>query len=336
MIKIAHIYASNAKVNSGDFFLGISTKKYFQEKYFKEKNVSFTDIDCRNQNNFINIDNINKNYDYLLIGGGGLILPDTTPNNISCWQWVISLENLQKINIPIYVVSIGYNLFFTQKITNPNRENNEDIPERLNIFKNHIKTLINKSTSFTMRHNGDISMLKEIIGENNNIKFEFCPVNWYIRKYYLPNFKNTDNYIAFEIKDDRPNRRYYKIGKEKFYKELENTIINLLKINKKVAILSHDGSNSFYNFIKNRIKIPIFYNNTVNEEKIINNFKKISTIICTAGHTQMISHSLNIKTISLITHPKLKYFCEDINDNKYIEVNNEINFSKKLLKMIET
>ena len=135
MIKIAHIYASNAKVNSGDFFLGISTKKYFQEKYFKEKNVSFTDIDCRNQNNFINIDNINKNYEYLLIGGGGLILPDTTPNNISCWQWVISLENLQKINIPIYVVSIGYNLFFTQKITNPNRENNEDIPERLNIFK---------------------------------------------------------------------------------------------------------------------------------------------------------------------------------------------------------
>ena len=72
-----------------------------------------------------------------------------------------------------------------------------------------------------MRHNGDISMLKEIIGENNNIKFEFCPVNWYIKKYYLPNFKNIDNYIAFEIKDDRPNRRYYKIGKETFYKKPE-------------------------------------------------------------------------------------------------------------------
>lgn len=35
MIKIAHIYASNAKANSGDFMIGIAYKKYFSEIVLK-------------------------------------------------------------------------------------------------------------------------------------------------------------------------------------------------------------------------------------------------------------------------------------------------------------
>ena len=60
------------------------------------------------------------------------------------------------------------------------------------------------------------------------------------------------------------------------------------------------------------------------KNKIIENYSKISTIYCTAGHSQMISYGLDIKIISLITHPKLKNFCDDIDDKNYIDINNNI------------
>ena len=93
-IKVAHIYASNAKMNSGDLMIGIAYKKYFSECVIKKECV-FTNINCRNSKSFndSNINNLN-NYDYILVGGGGLILPDTTPNKISCWQWCISKDNI--------------------------------------------------------------------------------------------------------------------------------------------------------------------------------------------------------------------------------------------------
>ena len=38
----------------------------------------------------------------------------------------------------------------------------------------------------------------------------------------------------------------------------------------------------------------------------------------------MISYGLGIKIISLITHPKIKNFCDDIEDKNGIDVNNSI------------
>ena len=50
MIKVAHIYASNAKRNSGDFMIGIATKKYFEHQILNKPNdnLHFYDLDCRN------------------------------------------------------------------------------------------------------------------------------------------------------------------------------------------------------------------------------------------------------------------------------------------------
>jgi len=220
MINVAHIYASNAKTNSGDFMIGIAYKKYFEEIILKKNNIKFTDLDCRDKNLY-NDENISKlnNYDYILVGGGGLILPDSSPNKISCWQWVISKENIQKINKPIYVLSIGYNLFFNQNINMPNRNDNYEDINRINIFKENIITLIKKSVKFSLRHKNDVKQLLNIIGNElkDKVTYEKCATVWYVNKYW--NIKNGE-YIAIEVKDDRPNRRYYNITKNKYYDEL--------------------------------------------------------------------------------------------------------------------
>ena len=325
-IKVAHIYASNVKNNSGDFMIGIAYKKYFSECIIK-KDCIFTDIDCRNPKTFnqSNINNLNK-YDYILVGGGGLILPDTTPNKISCWQWCISKDCIMKISKPIYVLSIGYNLFFNQTMNMPSRDNNREDKTRMNIFKENITTLIDKSEIFTLRHNQDVESLINIIGEEyrNKISYEMCSTVWYVEKYWKPTIINSsDKYFAIEIKDDREWRRYYKIGKDKYYKYLLNIVKTHIKKGEKILYLTHDGSKNFYTYLlKNNIKIPLLDNTVGIESKIKENYSKIHTIYCSAGHSQMMSYGLGIKIISLFTHPKIKNFCDDIGDTNYIDVNN--------------
>ena len=315
------------KKNSGDFTIGIATKKYFKEVVLRCKdNIDFDDLCCRDKNNF-NDDNIDKlnNYDYIIIGGGGLILPDTCPNKISCWQWIISKENINKIKVPIYVISIGWNLFFNQNMNMDKKKSNIEDETRSPIFKDNITTLIKKAEHFSLRHKTDVNNLVDFIGSKykEQVVYEMCPTVWYVNKYWKPKISpDTQKFIAIEIKDDRQWRRYHNIGKNKFYKYLLNLVNTHIKNNEKILYLSHDSSKDFYNYlIENDVEIPYLDNSSADEKKILENYSKIHTIYCTAGHSQMMSYGLGIKIISLVTHPKVKNFCDDIGNKDYIDVN---------------
>jgi len=310
-MKALHLYASKAQFNSGDFFLGPATKWKF-EKIIDSK-VDWETLDIRQSFSKGTINYINS-FDYLIVGGGGLILPDSNPNEVSCWQWAISKELLELITAKIYVMAIGYNLFFEQDMSMPHREIEDSIPRRKTIFKSNIETLIRKSHYFSMRHKGDIIQLRKIVDTeyHSKIEFIFCPVIDYVKNKYLLSF-NSGDYYTFEIKDDRPNRRYKGTSKEEFYSKLKQFIEYLISENKPVAIMSHDGSRSFYDYLKSKsINIPLLDNTTADEIKIITNYSKVKKLYCMAGHSQMTGHALGIDMFSLISHNKLKYFLEDI------------------------
>ena len=333
-MKIAHIYACNAKKNSGDFMIGISTKKYCIDvlHLFTENDI-VTDIDCRIENK----GDLLNNYDLIVIGGGGLLLPDSAPNKNSYWQWNIKTEEMKKITKPIYVISIGYNTFNGQTMLMPDIKTNKEDLSILPKLQESLTTLIEKSTHFSMRHNKDIENLNNLLGKTyDNIKFEPCPTIWYATEYMKKQVSNpTEKYIAIEIKDDREWRRYYKITKEKFYVQLLNFVLYCKEKKLPVAVLSHDGSSNFFTFLKGKkIQIPLLDNSVANEKKIIENYSKISLLLCTAGHSQMIAYGLGIPIISLITHPKLQNFCDDFKLDTYIDINKEIIFDNKLTTMI--
>lgn len=328
-LKVAHIYACKAKTNSGDFMIGVAYKKYFKEEVLKtNEEIIFKDLDCRNTMLF-NINNVNKlnDFDYIVVGGGGLILPDSGPNMTSCWQWIISKECIEKIIKPIYVLSIGYNLFFNQTMDMPSRENS-NTKDRIHIFKENIIKLINKAKIFTLRHNDDVEKVLSIVGDEyrEKVGYEKCATVWYVNKYWKPlmnKVKDEDKFIAIEIKDDRQWRRYHKIGKGKYYAELKKVIEYLIKNNKKILYLSHDGSRDFFNYLLNQgVNIPYLANNCYNEAKIRDNYEKIHTIMCSAGHSQMIGNGCGVKIISLVTHPKIRNYCDDIGNEDFVDVNN--------------
>tara|TARA_Y100001938_G_C8097012_1_gene438804 strand:- start:382 stop:1410 length:1029 start_codon:yes stop_codon:yes gene_type:complete len=330
MKKVAHIYASKVKFNSGDFMLGISTKKYFEEVVIGET-CEFTDFDCRQANLYKpeSISAFNK-FDYIIVGGGGLILPDSSPNKSSCWQWVIPIESYDKITKPIYVISVGYNLFYGQDMTMPKRENNFSDASRLDIFKPNIRKLINKAEKFTLRHTGDMNSLISVIGVDikDKLSMEYCPSIWYVEKYWKPQIDSMGNkkYLGVEIKDDREWRRYYKIGKGRFYNELYEFIVEYRNKNgnDSVVYMSHDGSMNFYRFLQSKgMKLKLLNNTSGNEVSIRNNYSLLHTLLCSAGHSQMIGYGCGIDIISLVSHPKLEYFCEDIKNEKLIRVNSD-------------
>jgi hypothetical protein len=334
MKRALHLFPSDGHNNSGDFIIGPATKWHFEKNIVKEE-IEWSNKNVRDYFEDKDADMVNK-YDYLLIGGGGLILPDTNPNNISCWQWPVYCDTLRKITVPIYVLSIGYNLFYNQKITMMNQAVPSEIPQRSTIFKNNIETLIEISKHFSLRHNGDCDRLKEIVDPeyHDKIKFEFCPTIEFSKDYKEKHKLSSDtrDIYAFEVKDDRPDRRYHNTSRQIFYDHLKNFILHLLSLNKKVCVLSHDGSTSFKSYLdKVGVNVGFISNAFSTEEKIISNYLKIDKLFCMAGHSQMMGHALGCNVISMISHNKQKYFLEDIGeyiDNKYVDVNNEHVYSK--------
>jgi hypothetical protein len=84
-MRIVHIYASKAVSNSGDYMIGKSYKYKAQKIWGKD--ITFISLDCRDVKLYNNDRGINvlNTFDKIIIGGGGLLLPDTVPNNVSCW-----------------------------------------------------------------------------------------------------------------------------------------------------------------------------------------------------------------------------------------------------------
>jgi len=333
-MRIAHIYATSAKKNSGDFMIGIATKRYFLEEVLKTSdNAEFVDINCRKAENFTEakVKELN-NFDYLIIGAGGLILPDSSPNKISGWQLHLHKSLYNLIQKPIYVISIGYNLFYNQNINMPHKNTNLQEKFRTKLFTENILTLINQAKHFTLRHKHDVLHLQRLIG-HCEVSYEMCPTVWYARKYWE---KSQGDMVAIEVKDDRKWRRYHKVGKENFYHQLSIFAVKALQMGKKVCYLSHDGSRDFYNYlIAKGIKIPYLDNSVADEELIRQNYAKIGVLLCSAGHSQMIGYGNGIKIISMVSHPKLHNFCYDVDNTDYVLINKEKvgDISKKLLDL---
>jgi hypothetical protein len=312
-IKALHIYATNGSTNSGDYFLGPSTKWRFEQ--IMNSSVNWQNFNVRKQVTDNDVAFFNT-FDYVIVGGGGLMLPDTNPNNVSCWQWAISREKIEKIETKIYVIGIGLNWFFGQNITMPSRVSSKSEPERKEIFDKNIDTLVKKSEYFSMRHEGDV---QELINYSNlehkeKIFFEFCPVLEYTKQKYANGF-NSGEFITFEIKDDRPERRYLGTSKNNFYKTLHSYMVHLKNNGEKLAVMSHDGSSTFMNYLnfKGFRDFKVLNNTVANEKKIIENYSKVKKLYCTAGHSQIMAHALGLDNYSLIGHNKLYYFLQDTN-----------------------
>src|SRR5688572_2032953 len=107
-IKVFH-FDIKTLGNYGDTILFEAVRQIFQG--YGNRDV-FRFSGSRNLRDVVNpklVRAVNDNYDAVVIGGGGLFLADTNPNERSGWQWNISIEQLQRIQKPLIVFAVGNN-----------------------------------------------------------------------------------------------------------------------------------------------------------------------------------------------------------------------------------
>lgn len=275
-MKICHIIPTG-RGNWGDIALQESVRALFK----KFIDTEFVIMNCREQFIESDIDKINR-CDAVIVGGGGLILPTTYVNTISGWQWGISKELIEKINVPLIVYSIGWNLFHGEK-------NNDKI------LQPNLKALNEKASYISLRHTGDLKIFQNYVGSDKAV-LNFCS-SMTIGEYR----EIKTNKVAILLAKDRKDRRYKNI--HRVFSELKKMVSYLQQRGYEVHGVTHVGSDS----IVKKIGVPV---RKIEDYK---DYYDYNTVITTRGHGQMIPMGIGCNVVSLISHNKIKYFLEDIN-----------------------
>ncbi len=313
-MRIAHIFVHMA-TNTGDIYLKRATQLAFLTLFPKAK---FTEVETRKIFTAKDIADLNS-HDFIVIGGGGLLLRDSFPNNVSDWQWGCSIDLLKSIKVPIVVYSIGYNRFRGQ----------EDFNRPL--FDQHIGVLLKKSLFFSARNTGSCEALKNYVKDElkQKITLNFCPSLLFPQT--VVDRKIGTKKIGLMLAGDRLHLRHANVG------EFMGKIKSLLKEISKQAdiyLVAHESRDFWY--LDHLAGIPFkkveLFGKT--PEETISFYSNMDVIIGDRGHCQMIPFSLGCKIISLISHNKLKWFLDDTNLNEYGIEESDSALKEKVLSLI--
>lgn len=258
---------------------------------------------------------------FLVLGGGGVLLPDSNANNISGWQWAISKSDLQSIKVPMLIFGIGYNYFAGQKPSG--------------LFIENLNVLIQKSDFFGLRNRGSINKINKLTQNKfkNKVRFQPCPTT--IIRMLNPNLpqKVKSKNIGVNLAYDRYEKRFGK-----------NIYLIINQIAKALKVLSEKGY-SIYNICHlesdRKFELTLNYHQisykTVNlqyalPEKVYKFYNNMELVMGMRGHAQMIPFGLNCKILSLGSHDKLKWFLEDIEAiDWWIDLRNDTNHISEII-----
>ena len=249
------------------------------------------------------ITNLN-NTNMLIIGGGGLFLPDTNPNDVSGWQWAISTENLSQINIPLVVFSVGYNYFHTQ--------------EQSELFKRSVTALVGKSSFFGLRNHGSVRAIRRILPDNLKERIIFQPcITTVSRKLYgnmIPAKSSEDSKcVAINMAFDRSSMRFGE-HEETILHNVATAVKSIEEKGYKIFYVCHCGGDiSFLPYLRAHdvsFKVADFSKSLT--KPLIEFYNKMAVVLGMRGHSQMIPFGVNTEILSLGTHDKMLWFLEDI------------------------
>lgn len=308
--KAIHFTYYKGWENIGDTVLSKCVRDTFHTKITTGWNLQYLTNEVNNNT----IKEIN-NSQFLLLGGGGVFIPDTNPNSKSGWQWAISKEQIDKIDVPVILYAIGYNYFHGQE---PNE-----------FFINNLKYIIDKANFVGLRNHGSINKVSRLIGDelSKKLTYQPCPTT-IIRKLYpnLPKKKKTKN-IALNIAYDRYNLRFG----EKIY-TIHNQLAKAIKVieNKgyNIFLVCHINADSKFQLSldKQGINYKTVYLNFYTPMETYRFYNEMDLVMGMRGHAQMIPFGLNCHILSLGTHDKMRYFINDLGDpDWYIDLKKHAN-----------
>lgn len=317
-MKILHTYCLN--YNLGDYALGIGVKNLLRN-YLPVTSIGETNIQGTVFNEYYINEVVNKKYDLLIVGGGGIIHGAHWPNG---WFWIIEKKLIKTIKIPFIVYGVGFNYF----------EDEEGIPL---IGIEHLKETFNEASYFSVRNDGSYDRLKKQTGINAHVipdpGFHVGLNSEYERPLEQP-------YIVIQLANDKPEHRFKNTEiKDKFISETRAIIKDLSK--KYLVVLAPhviddiEISKQVSEGIDNCIMWNFSYFAFDHADKSLAYYKYAEFVIAMRGHGQIVPISFNTPVISLENHPKHKGLMQNLNLLEYNVNIMDADYGSRLMKAID-
>ncbi|MFF4435738.1 glycosyltransferase [Streptomyces sp. NPDC001621] len=239
----------------------------------------------------------------LVIGGGGLFIPDTMPNGNSAWQWNVPDEHLDAVDVPIMVFAVGFNAFDGQSY-------------RARRFNESLRLLVEKSSFFGLRNHGSIAKVRSLLPPELHDKVVFQPCPTTVMRRLLPGWTDPahrEDTVLLNAAYDRAGLRF---GHD--YAHLLGEIakaVRAIGAHTEVRCVAHSLDDERIAFDLRRehgISLPVIPMYDFDNDAIRETYARTRLVIGMRGHAGMIPFGVGTPVISLISHPKMAYFLRDI------------------------
>ncbi|MFB8776902.1 glycosyltransferase [Streptomyces broussonetiae] len=239
----------------------------------------------------------------MVIGGGGLFIPDTMPNGNSAWQWNVPDDLLKRIEVPIAVYAVGFNAFDGQSY-------------RATRFRESLRLLVEKSAFFGLRNHGSIEKVRAMLPArlHDKVRFQPCPttVTRQLVDGWTDPSRREDTILVNAAYDRAALRFGHDYGH--FLAQMAQAVRDLGDL-AEVRCVAHSLDDERIAFDLRRehgISLPVIPMYDFDNDEIRDLYARTRLVIGMRGHAGMIPFGCGTPIISLISHPKMAYFLRDI------------------------
>ncbi|WP_329472052.1 polysaccharide pyruvyl transferase family protein [Streptomyces sp. NBC_01723] len=239
----------------------------------------------------------------VVVGGGGLFLPDTSPNGNSHWQWNVPDDLLARVTAPLAVFAVGYNVFDGQLY-------------RRRRFAESLRVLVERSAFFGLRNHGSIDRVRELLPAplRDRVRYQPCPTT--VARQLLPGrFEAAErsDTVLVNCAYDRAGLRFgHDYGH--FLAQTAHAL-GALRERADVRYAAHmPADERFVHDLRREhgIALPVERLYAMSNDTIRDLYARARLVIGMRGHAGMIPFGCGTPILSLVSHPKLAYFLSDI------------------------
>ncbi|WP_051681684.1 glycosyltransferase [Cellulomonas sp. HZM] len=242
----------------------------------------------------------------LLVGGGGLFLPDTSPNGTSGWQWNVPAASLDRLEVPLGLVAVGYNLFPGQEFVG-------------STFRRSLEHVVDRASFVGLRNTGSIERVRDLLPSTLADKVTYLPCPTTVlgvldgTPYAQPRSASGRDVVYLNVAYDRSALRF-KDDYARFLAEID-AFVRALQPVADVRVGAHtipDERIAVDLFREHGTRVPVDSFFRLGIEATVPLYRDAALVVGMRGHAGMIPFGLGTPIVSLVSHPKLRYFLEDV------------------------
>lgn len=295
--------------NAGDVMIAYAEHALFDKRFGKQ---SWPVEDHQRKVTHEDVQRINASAKAVVVGGGGLIIPDHyryVESIDSDWKWNISLADLAAIRKPLLGFALGYNRMAGQ-------------PDFKPFFRDHIAAVVDQSVFFGLRNGGSIARLSECLPPHlrSRLSLQLCPTN-------LMSMIQPDRWGATRDQRERSITFVLFIGFQRL--GLVEKKENIRRIGDLAKRLHQDGWTIHVatHTEEELAAVPVFREagvpftlkmlDMMSPEAIAQYYRGKSLVIGMRGHGAMLPYGLGVPVMGIINHVKVRYFLAEVKLGHY-------------------